>query len=78
MTNDLKKMLPRIPLVDEPKDFWSFSKSGRKLAELHIGYENVKPADGVKVAETSEVLKTSDVFPGQMKLGIRGIYWIWC
>jgi len=47
--NDLKKMLPRIPLVDEPKDFWSFSKAGRKLAELHIGYENVKPADGVKV-----------------------------
>ena len=37
--NDLKKMLPRIPLVDEPKDFWSFSKSGRKLAELHLDYE---------------------------------------
>lgn len=47
--NDLKKMLPQIPLVDEPKDFWSFSKAGRKLADLHIGYENVKPADGVKV-----------------------------
>ncbi len=32
--NDLKKMLPRIPLVDKPKDFWAFSKAGRKLAEL--------------------------------------------
>ena len=39
--NDLKKMLPRIPLVDDAKDFWSFSKAGRKLAELHINYESV-------------------------------------
>lgn len=47
--NDLKKMLPRIPLVDEPKDFWAFSKAGRKLTELHINYETVPPADGVVV-----------------------------
>jgi len=40
--NDLKKMLPRIPLVDE-KDFWAFSKAGRELAEYHIYYENVPP-----------------------------------
>ena len=39
--NDLKKMLPRIPLVDKPKDFWDFSKAGRDLAELHINYEQV-------------------------------------
>jgi len=47
--NDLKKMLPRIPLVDEPKDFWKFSKAGRTLSELHINYENVPAYDGVKV-----------------------------
>jgi predicted helicase len=47
--SDLKKMLPRIPLVDEAKDFWLFSKAGRKLAELHINYENVAPAEGVIV-----------------------------
>ena len=47
--SDLKKMLPRIPLVEEPKDFWAFSKAGRQLAELHIGYESVAPAKGVKV-----------------------------
>jgi len=29
--NDLKKSLPRIPLVNESKDFWAFSKAGRKL-----------------------------------------------
>lgn len=48
--NDLKKMLPRIPLVDDPKDFWKFSKAGRDLADLHINYETVAPYKGVKVA----------------------------
>lgn len=47
--NDLKKMLPRIPLVDEPRDFWKFSKAGRELAELHINYESVPPSDEVTV-----------------------------
>jgi predicted helicase len=48
-SNDLKKMLPRIPLVDDVRDFWSFSKSGRELAELHLNYEQVSRYDGVKV-----------------------------
>jgi len=47
--NDLKKMLPRIPLVDEPRDFWKFSKAGRELADLHINYESVPPYPGVKL-----------------------------
>jgi predicted helicase len=47
--NDLKKMLPRLPLVEEPKDFWKFSKAGRALAELHINYEKVPAYQGVKV-----------------------------
>jgi predicted helicase len=46
---DLKKMLPRIPLVEAPRDFWKFSKSGRELADLHINYETVPAYDGVKV-----------------------------
>lgn len=40
---DLKKMLPRLPLVEKPADFWAFSKTGRELAELHIGYESAQP-----------------------------------
>ena len=40
---DLKKMLPRIPLVDKADDFWAFSKAGRKLADLHLNYENARP-----------------------------------
>lgn len=47
--NDLKKMLPRIPLVEDVRDFWKFSKAGRKLAELHINYEDVPPYEGVEV-----------------------------
>lgn len=47
--DDLKKMLPRIPLVAQSTDFWSFSKAGRKLAKLHVDYENVPPAEGVIV-----------------------------
>ncbi|MTI96806.1 MAG: helicase [Firmicutes bacterium] len=48
--NDLKKTLPRIPLVEDVRDFWKFSKSGRKLAKLHIDYENVPPYEGVIVS----------------------------
>ena len=52
--NDLKKMLPRIPLVEEPRHFWSFSKAGRELANLHLNYETVPPSQDVTVtgAET--------------------------
>ena len=37
--NDLKKMLPRLPLVEKPADFWAFSEAGRKLANIHLNYE---------------------------------------
>lgn len=47
--NDLKKMLPRLPLVENVKDFWAFSKAGRALAELHLNYESVPAAPGVLV-----------------------------
>jgi predicted helicase len=40
---DLKKMLPRLPLVEKTEDFWAFSRAGRKLAELHLNYESVPP-----------------------------------
>ena len=46
---DLKKMLPRIPLVDKPADFWAFSKAGRELAELHLNYETVPAYPDTKV-----------------------------
>lgn len=47
--SDLKKMLPRLPLVETVKDFWAFCKAGRELAELHLNYEKVAPHPKVKV-----------------------------
>lgn len=41
--NDLKKMLPRIPLVEDKADFVAFSKAGRALAQLHLNYEKISP-----------------------------------
>lgn len=43
---DLKKSLPRLPLVESPDVFWVFSRAGRSLAELHLGYEHVEPYAG--------------------------------
>ncbi|MCF8324410.1 MAG: DEAD/DEAH box helicase family protein [Leadbetterella sp.] len=47
--NDLKKMLPKLPLVDDVRDFWAFSNAGRKLADLHINYETTPPFEGATV-----------------------------
>ena len=37
---DLKKRLPRIPFAG---DFWVFSRAGKALAKLHLGYESAAP-----------------------------------
>lgn len=37
---NLRKELPRIPLA---KDFKAFSLAGRRLAQLHLDYENAEP-----------------------------------
>ena len=47
--DDLKKSLPRIPLVETADEFWKFSKAGEALAQLHLGYENVPPLPEVEV-----------------------------
>lgn len=40
---DLKKSLPRLPLVERADDFWAFSRAGRELANLHLNYETIEP-----------------------------------
>lgn len=47
---DLKKVLPRLPFAG---DFWAFSKAGKKLSDLHIGYEQCEPWP---VQETARLL----------------------
>ena len=39
---DLKKSLPRLPLIEKADDFWAFSKAGRALADLHLNYETIE------------------------------------
>ena len=40
---DLYKMLPRIPFASSLKDFWAFSEAGKRLGQLHTGYEELTP-----------------------------------
>lgn len=47
--NDLKKSLPRLPLVKSADDFWTFSRAGRELAALHLNYETIEPYRGCTV-----------------------------
>lgn len=58
--NDLKKMLPRLPLVEEVKDFWKFSNAGRKLAELHLNYETQPALPEVTVIGADSSFYTVD------------------
>ena len=47
--SDLKKSLPRIPIVERVEDFMDFYQYGKKLADLHLNYETVDPCPGVVV-----------------------------
>jgi predicted helicase len=47
---DLKKSLPRIPLVDSPDLFWAFAQAGRDLMSLHTGYEAAEPWPGLEIS----------------------------
>lgn len=41
--SDLKKCLPRIPIVESYDTFRKFSDAGRKLSIIHLNYEKVEP-----------------------------------
>jgi len=69
---DLKKMLPRIPLVDTADDFWAFSKAGRKLAEIHLNYETAEPYKAL-IVSASQVASELPIFSG-MAADIKGFY----
>lgn len=60
-------MLPRLPLVEDVRDFWAFSKAGRKLADLHINYEKIPPMNGVTVTG-AELLSFLDTEPAGTNL----------
>lgn len=65
---DLKKMLPRIPLV---RHFRTFVDAGRSLSELHLGYENVAiyPLDGLDVEPVGDLFEFFAVGDKKMRFG---------
>lgn len=52
--DDLRKALPRIPIVERLEDFMAFSKAGRQLAEMHLHYESYKQPEEEQPAEQTE------------------------
>ena len=59
---DLKKMLPRIPLVEKKEDFWAFSRAGRDLANLHLHYEEEEPFTGLDIKFAGEIKDEYEYF----------------
>lgn len=41
--DNLRRQLPRIPLMKRAGDFWAVVEAGRKLGDLHVNYEAVAP-----------------------------------
>lgn len=52
---DLKKSLPRIPIVEDVNDFMDFYQFGKTLADLHLNYENIAPCPFVTVVGDRKV-----------------------
>ena len=65
-SNNLLKQLPRIPKLKSVKDFWTFSKSGRDLANLHLNYETVEKYP-LKFNVNLDTLKDKDFYVDKMK-----------
>lgn len=43
--SDLKKSLPRIPVITDETEWMNFYHAGKMLAALHLEYESVEPCE---------------------------------
>lgn len=64
---DIKKSLPRIPIVDDYEEFIKFSEAGRKLADLHLNYEKVSPYKNCEIIKNKENYKVIKMKFGKNK-----------
>ncbi len=55
---NLKRDLPRLPYAP---DFWGFANAGARLAEIHVGYEDVDEYQGGNGAPTLQFIETPDI-----------------
>lgn len=49
---DLKKSLPRIPIIEDVDAFNDFYQAGKALAKLHLDYENVPAYEDLVIEDT--------------------------
>ncbi len=62
---DLKKSLPRLPLVERYEDFKKTSDIGRRLAALHLNYEALDPYPLEEVGDFSDTRVVKMRFGGK-------------
>lgn len=55
--NNLMKETPRIPFLE---DFWSYSKIGKELMDLHINYEDVEQYKNIRIKISDKLNKSLD------------------
>ena len=68
---DLKKELPRIPLVAHAADFEEIARIGRELAKLHLHYEALEPYPLEEVGSFSNPRIEKMTFPGKDKTQVK-------
>lgn len=49
---DLKKSLPRIPILEDYSAFMDFYYAGKLLADLHLNYENIEACPDVLITDS--------------------------
>lgn len=62
----LSKELPRIPCVKTEEGFWTFSRTGRELADLHLNYETVEPYFSLDDAAHVHIKKTEGITDNEL------------
>ena len=61
--DDLTKMLPRIPFIENFNDFVGISALGKELADIHLNYENIEPYNLIEnIAEKGKDLPEEDLY----------------
>jgi len=73
-SDNLSKELPRIPRVKAAADFWTFSKAGRALADLHLHYDTDKVPmyAGARIEHGNKPLTDADYRVEKMRWPKKG------
>lgn len=66
-SSNLKKSLPKIPIVDAYEVFIKFVEAGKKLADLHLNYEKIETYKKCKIYQTAENYKVTKMKFGKNK-----------